>query len=153
MKKILLVAALLSTSVFAGDLPDPKLTPGAINPNVTQTNIGQTICLSGWPKTIRPSSSFTTKLKLQQMKALGLTGTASDYEEDHLISLELGGAPKDPKNLWPQLWNGEWGAHRKDVIETRMKRLVCTGKVTLAEAQHAMATDWIAAYKKYIPAK
>jgi len=25
----------------------------------------------------------------------------SHYEEDHLISLELGGNPRDPKNLWP----------------------------------------------------
>ena len=26
----------------------------------------------------------------------------SDYQEDHLISLELGGNPTDPRNLWPE---------------------------------------------------
>jgi hypothetical protein len=36
------------------------------------------------------------------MHDMGLVGNPKDYEEDHLISLELGGAPRDPKNLWPQ---------------------------------------------------
>lgn len=155
MKKLLIIATLISTTAFAGDLPDPKVTPGAINPNVTQENINQTICVSGWTKTIRPTTTYTNKLKIQQMKDMGLSGSPSLYEEDHLISLELGGNPSDPKNLWPELWgdmNG-WGAHKKDAIETHLKTMVCKGQITLAEAQHAIATDWIAAYKQYIPAK
>jgi hypothetical protein len=144
---------LIGFTAFAADTPDSKITPGVINPNVTQANIKQTICLSGWTKTIRPPASYTNKLKLKQMKDLGLTGKPSDYEEDHLISLELGGNPTDPKNLWPQLWNGNWGAHKKDVIETRLKVLVCSGKVTLADAQHDISTDWVAAYQKYIVVK
>ena len=155
MKQLLIIAALIGTTAFAGDLPDPKITPGAINPEVTQENIDRTICVSGWTKTIRPSVSYTNKLKKQQMAAMGLTGAPNLYEEDHLISLELGGNPTDPKNLWPEAWGdmNSWGAHKKDVIETRLKRMVCTGKITLAEAQHAIATDWIAAYKQYVPAK
>jgi hypothetical protein len=154
MKRFLLVTLMLTgISAFAGDLPDPKLTPGVINPNVTQENIKDTICKDGWTKTIRPSASYTNKLKLKQMAALNLTGKASDYEEDHLISLELGGHPTNPQNLWPQLWNGDWGAHKKDVIETRLKTLVCAGQVTLADAQHDVATDWVAAYQKYVPVK
>ena len=155
MKKILLIASLLSVSAFAGDLPDPKLTPGVINPDVTQANINQTICVSGWTKTIRPTTTYTNKLKIQQMKDMGLTGSPSLYEEDHLISIELGGNPKDPKNLWPQSWGDmtTWGAHRKDVIETHLKTMVCKGQISLVDAQHAIATDWIAAYKKYIIAK
>ena len=154
MNKILLALLVsLSTTAFAADVPDSKITPGVINPNVTQDNIKQTICVSGWTKTIRPPASYTNKLKAKQMAALGLTGKASDYEEDHLISLELGGNPTDPKNLWPQPWNGDWGAHKKDVIETRLKVLVCSGKITLAEAQHVISTDWVAAYKQYIKPK
>lgn len=143
-------AALGSRLVHAGDLPDPQITPGAINPAVTQDNIHSTICMSGWTKTIRPPASFTNKLKAQQMAAAGLTGNLSDFEEDHLISLELGGAPRDPQNLWPELWNGDWGARRKDVIETRLKRMVCDGAITLSVAQHDIATDWIAAYRQYV---
>ena len=151
MKKIILASlVLVSTAAFSADIPDPAKTPGALNPNVTQDNIQQTICVKGWTKTIRPPVRYTNNLKLQQMAELGLTGNPSDYEEDHLISLELGGHPKDPKNLWPQLWVGDWGARRKDVLETYLKTQVCKGTVTLSEAQTAMATDWVAAYKKYI---
>lgn len=153
MKKILLIASLLSFTAFAGDLPDKVRSPGVINPDVTQANINQTICVPHWTETIRPSTSYTNKLKKQQMKEYGLTGPLNLYEEDHIISLQLGGHPTDPKNLWPEKWDGDWGAHKKDVIETRLKRLVCTGKITLAEAQHAIATDWISAYKKYVVSK
>lgn len=150
--KTLLFSALMMASVtaFAGDLPDPNITPGSLNTKVTQENIGETICKPGWTKTIRPSSTFTNKMKLKQMAELHLTGNPSDYEEDHLISLELGGSPMDYRNLWPQPWDGEWGAHKKDVIETNLKRQVCAGKMALADAQHFIATDWIATYKNFI---
>ena len=83
--------------------PDPALTPGALNPAVTQTTIGSTICVSGWTTTVRPSSSFTTALKIKQIVQYGYSDTqTSAYEEDHLISLELGGAPADARNLWPE---------------------------------------------------
>jgi len=84
------------------------------------------------------------------MAKLGLTGSTKDYEEDHLISLEIGGNPTDPNNLWPEPWNGPEGAHRKDVIETRLKRLVCNGTITLAQAQSAISTNWEDAYTKYV---
>lgn len=116
---------MISTTIFADTLPDAVVTPGATNPNVTQENIDQTICVSGWTKTIRPSVSYTNKLKRQQMAAANLPGDPRDYEEDHLISLQLGGHPTDPKNLWPERWTGEWAARKKDVVETRLKRLVC----------------------------
>ena len=75
-----------------------------------------------------------------------------DYEEDHLVPLCLAGAPQDPANLWPQPRFGEWSANRKDTLETKLCRLVCDGRVPLAEAQREIATDWIAAYRKYIDA-
>ena len=153
MKSALLALSLVSSFAFAGDLPDPAVTPGVTNPAVTQDNIKDTICKIGWTKTIRPTASYTNKLKLTQMAAAKLPGSPRDYEEDHLISLELGGNPTDPANLWPELWVSPtgWGARKKDVIETYLKRQVCGGRVTLAEAQQAIRTDWIAAYKKYIP--
>jgi hypothetical protein len=72
------------------------------------------------------------------------------YEVDHLISLELGGS-NDIKNLWPESYlTDPWNAHVKDKLENRLHRLVCTGKITLKEAQDAISKDWIAAYIKYI---
>ena len=151
-------ALFLALPAFAQDLPirpDPTLTPGATNPAVTQANIHQTICVSGWTKTIRPPASYTNKLKAQQMIEYRYPpGTPPrSVEEDHLISLELGGSPTDPENLWPEPWAGEWGARRKDVIETKLKHLVCSGAISLEAAQTAIRTDWIAAYHTYVEAK
>jgi hypothetical protein len=148
MKKVLLAVMMLfvSSVVFAA----AALVPGVTNPDVTQVNIATTICVPNWTTTIRPPASYTTKLKVIQMKQFGLTGNAADYEEDHLISLELGGHPKDPKNLWPQLWTGTNNAHLKDALEDRLHKLVCSKQITLTEAQQAIANDWVAAYQKYV---
>jgi hypothetical protein len=73
--------------------PDPSRTPGFTNPDITQANIEQTVCNPEWStKSIRPPSSYTTRLKKEQIQEWGLPGTTADYEEDHFISLELGGA-------------------------------------------------------------
>jgi hypothetical protein len=154
--KLTVLSALLivSLSAFANDgLPNPKITPGEINPNVTQENIDTTICKAGWTKTIRPSTYYTNKVKKAQMLEQNLPGPAAAYEEDHLISLELGGHPRSPLNLWPQLWDGEWGARKKDVIETFLKREVCARRIELIDAQHWMSSDWVSAYKKFIVPK
>jgi hypothetical protein len=124
-------------------IPDPHCTPGAINPAVTQATIGTTICRSGYTATIRPPASVTDQLKREQIAAYGDTDTRTrDYEEDHLVSLELGGAPDDPRNLWP-----EPGAspNPKDKIENDLHRAVCAGRISLAAAQTAIATDWTTA--------
>ena len=86
--------------------PDPTLTPGATNPDITQATIAATICNPQWStKTIRPPASYTNTLKKQQLGATRYVDkTPSHYEEDHLISLELGGNPSDRKNLWPEMW-------------------------------------------------
>ena len=73
-------------------LPSPARTPGATNPAVTQGTINQTICVVGWTSTVRPPSSLTTALKIKQLASgYSYQGDMStkDYEEDHLISLEL----------------------------------------------------------------
>jgi hypothetical protein len=133
--------------------PDPALTPGALNPAVTQATIGSTICVSGWTATIRPSSSFTTALKIKQIVQYGYSDTkTASYEEDHLIPLELGGAPADPRNLWPEpytitLADGRsTGARTKDGFETKLKSQVCAGTITLAQAQGDIGDHWVHAF-------
>jgi hypothetical protein len=134
-------------------LPNRARTPGAVNPSVTQANIGQTICVTGWTATVRPPSSFTTGLKEKQL-ATGYTykgDTATkDYEEDHLISLEIGGAPSAEANLWPEPYNSPEGARVKDVIENKLHLLVCDHAITLATAQKAIAGNWWVAYQTYV---
>ena len=126
-----------------GVLPDELCTPGAADPRVTQDNIMHTICVSGYTKTVRPPVSYTDQLKTQQIASYGYADTnRKDYEEDHLISLELGGSPTDPKNLWP-----EPGAspNPKDKIENLCHEKVCSGQISLSDAQHEIATDWLTA--------
>jgi hypothetical protein len=135
-------------------LQDSKLTPGILNASVTQANIKTTVCKSGWTATIRPTVTYTNKLKLAQLKGTYASLTKvwgtdpSAYEEDHLISLQLGGDPSSEKNLWPQPYAGI-NARKKDVAETALKRLVCAGTLKLADAQKAIL-DWPTAYKKYV---
>jgi hypothetical protein len=109
-----------------------NLTPGVLNPEVTQANIGSTICVHGWTKTVRPTTTYTTELKRRQIAEYGLAGDLADFQEDHLISLELGGDPTDPRNLWPEPIKR---ATQVDRIENELNRKVCEGSVTLAEAQ------------------
>lgn len=108
------------------------LTPGALNPQVTQATIHRTICVRGWTRTIRPPSSYTTDLKRRQLREAGLGGSLSDYQEDHLISLELGGDPTDPRNLWPEPYPR---ASEVDRIENDLNAKVCAGSLSLADAQ------------------
>jgi hypothetical protein len=111
---------------------DPLRTPGVLNPDVTQATIGSTICVRGWTRTIRPPTEYTDALKLKQMRAYGLFGPPSAYQEDHLISLELGGHPTDARNLWPEPYPR---ASKVDSIENDLNRQVCDGSLTLSEAQ------------------
>jgi hypothetical protein len=113
-------------------LADRVRTPGVLNADVTQANIRSTICRHGWTATIRPPSSYTDDLKRKQMRQYGETGSLSDYQEDHLISLELGGNPTDPRNLWPEPYPR---ASAVDQIENELNAQVCSGQLTLAQAQ------------------
>jgi hypothetical protein len=124
-------------------LPDPVCTPGVVDPRVTQDNIHTTICVSGYTTKVRPSSSYTDALKQQQIKAYGYADTnLADYEEDHLIPLEVGGHPSDPRNLWPEPRSGPYPAAKKDGLENALHAAVCNGAMTLVAAQRAIATNW-----------
>lgn len=126
-------------------LPDPTLTPGATNPNITESNYKDTLCNKSWStKSIRPSSSYTTKLKIQQIKQYGYTDTnTADFEEDHLLSLELGGDPTSPSNLWPESYKTSPNAHDKDKVENYLHKQLCLGLISLTEAQREISTNWV----------
>ncbi|MCP2342775.1 hypothetical protein [Actinomadura rupiterrae] len=123
--------------------PDPDCTPGALNPAVTQANIHRTVCVAGYTKSIRPPVAYTNALKRRQIAEYGYANTdPSAYEEDHFIPLSLGGAPRDPKNLWPEPGSSP---NPKDAVEFKLYKALCAGRITLAAAQHAIATDWTTA--------
>jgi hypothetical protein len=125
-------------------LPHAALTPGAVNPAVTQGNIYSTICRKGWTATIRPPESYTEALTRTQLTEYGHYDGSSlgNYEEDHLIPLELGGSPASAKNLWPE---SHPASYTKDGVEDTLNHAVCDGQVKLVPAQNAIATNWMTA--------
>ncbi|MGH8996084.1 MAG: hypothetical protein ACRDYB_08670 [Acidimicrobiales bacterium] len=134
-------------------LPDPSCTPGAASPQVTQANIAQTICASGYTARVRPPESITEAEKQGSAAAYGYTGRFSTGEYDHLIALELGGDPNDPANLWVEPNddpNATNTSNTKDVLENKLNQLVCSGQVTLFQAQLAISSDWVTAYETYV---
>ena len=133
MKTLALLLALIAAPAWSQ----------ALNPDVTQANIGSTICVPNWAATVRPPTAYTGAIKRQLLIHAGIPlSSSSAYELDHVEPISLGGAPRDPNNLRLQLWVGPDGAHAKDVVEWAMHRAVCNGRVTLEAAQACMAGDW-----------
>jgi hypothetical protein len=131
-------------------MPDLHCTPGALNPAVTQATIRTTICRTGYSSSVRPPTRVTEPEKLASIRAYGLHQGAGSYEYDHLISLELGGAANDPRNLWP-----EQGAspNLKDKVENYLHARVCDGRMSLASAQRIVALDWVSFYDQNLKPK
>ncbi len=124
-------------------LPDPACTPGAVR--TTDIN---SICHGGSTKQFRPPVTYTEPLKQQGIIEYGYTDTSlSSYEEDHLISLELGGDGYSPQNLWPEPHTGDFNSFQKDQVENWLHKQICSGAIPVADAQHGVATNW----KQYLP--
>jgi hypothetical protein len=143
--KILLLVAFLAFAAThsTAQLPNPKLTPGAVR----TTNTKQ-VC-STTTKQFRNTTEAMKKQACAEYK-IAACPKAKVMEIDHLISLELGGAD-EVANLWPQLAtypDGSPGFHVKDKLENDLHRLVCTGRMKLTDAQECIRTDWIACAKK-----
>jgi hypothetical protein len=155
----LLLLLSLANPAFAGGLPDPDLTPGAI-----RDDIGiKALCTTKWGLDHR---ALTTAMKREVMDLYKMTPQqcpSRKIEIDHLISRELLG--KDAvENAWPQCYEkpvaglkpsetAEWGAHKKDRLENALHKEVCAVPLAdraqaLADAQNEISTDWIEAYRK-----
>jgi hypothetical protein len=138
-----MISFLLAATLNLPISPDPKLTPGSVFPNVSL----KTLCTVGYTKTVRDVPQSVKK----KVFALYKIDPKSDkFEVDHLISLQLGGN-NDVKNLWPQSYTTlPLNAHRKDVLENKLRRLMCKKIITIKQAQQEISVDWVKSYKKYI---
>ena len=144
-------------------LPDVHCTPGARNPKVTQSTLATTACMTGYTTSIRPPTSITSREKIANARSYGYKASLAQAEYDHLISLELGGDPNDPRNLWveppsPGHLTTQGVSNPKDGVEASLKALVChyvhlashhqgtaTSYLPLSWAQTLIATDWTTA--------
>ena len=133
-------------------LPNPQITPGAVDPAITSQNLQSTVCVRGYTATVRPDKRVTNRLKREQIRQYRYSDTdPRNYEQDHLIPLSIGGNPSDPRNMWPQPREGAWGADEKNDLEFVAYRLVCSGQLNLQEAQRRIAANWIEAYQAWVP--
>jgi hypothetical protein len=154
-RSLFFVFTLLSAPVYADDslfLPNPKLSPGEANPNVTV----EQLCTSGYSKSVR---NVTEKTKEEVCNSYGIVCTGKTHEVDHIIPLVIGGT-NSPLNLFPQSYQTcPYNAWVKDRLEKFMHHSVCKVlKENGAEAathilhvyQHEMASNWVEAYNRYI---
>jgi len=129
-----------SGCVVQGAFPDPACTPGdLIKPLVTKADI----CVSGYSSGVRnvPDSE-----KNEVYAEYGITSRSpGQYEVDHFVSLELGGS-NDISNLFPEAASPKPGFHEKDKVENYLHDQVCSGAMTLEDAQIKIATNWLDVY-------
>lgn len=124
-----------------GALQDTACTPGDILPNATKDQI----CKSGYASSVR---NVPTSEKNQVYAEYGITHhTTGEYEVDHLVSLELGGS-NDISNLWPEAATPKPGFHEKDKVENYLHDQVCSGAISLQQAQAEIATNWLNVYNQ-----
>ncbi|MDB5243777.1 MAG: endonuclease [Spirosoma sp.] len=137
----LLVLGLASPALAADPMPNPVLTPGGWKSPATPLPI---LCKPGYTRTARHVSQ-TAKERIYRLYHVDPAGAAKrGYRIDHLVPLSLDGSNED-RNLWP-----ETGSTKKDALEDKLHRLVCTGAVSLQAAQWAISKDWTEAYARYV---
>jgi len=125
----------------AQTLPNPAVTPGVTRP-VSLSDI----CVENDDEVVR---SVPAAIEQKVFLEYGLVrAQIRDFEVDYLITPGLGGSD-DVANLWPQPHTSQWNSYVKDQLEDHLHHMVCRGELPLATAQQAIASNWIAAYKKY----
>jgi len=120
-------------------MPTKALTPG-------KADTASLAVICGTTTKSRRNVTEATKAKV--FKEYGIK-TRVGYEVDHLIPLAIGGS-NDITNLWPQPATPVPGFHQKDLLEVKLHALVCSGKLDAKKAQTQVASDWSAAYFRYV---
>jgi hypothetical protein len=132
-----------NTLVIEGAMPKPNVTPGD-----TVSVAAKEVCTPDFPTEKR--MLIPASLQQRVFDRYGISNPEPHaFEVDYLITPDLGGASSE-QNLWPEPYhNIVWNARVKDELEVHLKNLVCSGKLDIPTAQHELANNWIAAYKKY----
>jgi uncharacterized protein DUF3761 len=123
-----------------GALPDRRCSPGAYYNGLT-TGV---ICAAGFRTGAIRNVPVSEKHEVEAEYGMRPAAYGSTLEIDHIVSLELGGS-NDVANLFPERAPGY---HAKDKLENRMHDMVCSGEISLGAAQHQIAADWKALYRR-----
>ncbi len=129
-------------------VPDPKCTPGAVNPTLTLPVLTDADFKTGCVR----DQATSEEEKKKTYATYGVqdprenSGKDETCELDHFISLELGGADT-LDNIWPQCGPDNADLEQrdfkqKDMVEDYLAFLVKNGRMSLAAAQKGIVEDW-----------
>lgn len=125
-------------------------TPSMLDDRVTQHSVAETICRPGYADTVAPPLDELMEHKDRLLAARGIdAGDGGGYALDRRVPIVLGGSPDAPANLGLLPWAGHHGERRKELLTAKLKRCVCTGKISLSEAQTAIAGNWSSWYQGF----
>ncbi len=121
-----------------------------LDDRVTQESVADTICRPGYADAVSPPLDELLAHKERLLAQEGIdAGESAGYALDRRVPIVLGGSPDAPANLSLLPWAGHKGERRKELLTAKLKRCVCTGKLSLSDAQAAIAGDWPAAYSRF----
>ncbi|CAB3653100.1 hypothetical protein SCB29_02100 [Paraburkholderia sp. SIMBA_055] len=140
------LAALLAVRVGAVYAQDAAM----LDERVTQQSIRETICRPGYASAVSPPFDELMAHKDRMLAERGIDADdGAEFALDRRVPVVLGGSPDAPSNLGLLPWAGRQGERRKARAAVMLKRCVCEGKLSLAEAQAAIVGDWSVVYSGF----
>ncbi|MBW9102375.1 hypothetical protein [Paraburkholderia phenoliruptrix] len=140
------LTALIALRAGVGHAQDASM----LDQRVTQQSIGETICRPGYASAVAPPFDELMARKDRMLAERGIDADdAADFALDRRVPVVLGGSPDAPSNLGLLPWAGRQGERRKARAAVMLKRCVCEGKLSLAEAQAAIVGDWSVVYSGF----
>ena len=136
-------AALALPAIAIAQLPNGYYTPGA----AAKVDVKQ-LCSAQYDASVKPVSRWQ---KNEALTRYGVRPESYDGVLEHLIPVALGGS-NDPDNLYPFHAQGEYTLDAKTQLATKLRALVCDGKLSLKQAQDAFKKDWTKSYQQYVGA-
>jgi len=130
-------------AIAAAQLPNNYYTPG----KAEKVDVKQ-LCAAGTETSAKPVADWQKNTALERY---GVRPEAFNGELEHLVPVALGGT-NDPDNLYPFHAQGEYTIEAKQRLASKLRELVCDGKMSLKQAQDVFKKDWTKGYKQYLAA-
>ncbi|OAJ54693.1 hypothetical protein A6V36_20905 [Paraburkholderia ginsengiterrae] len=121
-----------------------------LDERVTQQSVAETICRPGYADTVAPPFDELMAHKDRMLAERGINAdNGAAFALDRRVPIVLGGSPDAASNLDLLPWAGPQGERRKARAAVMLKRCVCEGKLSLAEAQAAIVGNWSVVYSGF----
>lgn len=143
VRGVAVACAIALPAMASAQLPNNLQTPGA----ASKVDVKK-LCAADFESSVKPATDWQ---KAEALSRYGLRPEKFDGALDHVVPVALGGT-NDPDNLYPFHAQGEFTAAAKQELEAKLHDLVCSGKMSVKQAQDVFKKDWTKGYKQYIQA-